>query len=378
MEDAFAMMDSFLEDNFEIPVLNEEIVEVENHESLLDTTYDHKFNLLDPMNLQLFTNYKLFEADELFTEPKNVTTTLEGLLTNTSFHEEQLINTIAPDEDIVMCCCNFGQIKYNGYTVPVPVRKTNRGRKKKVKAPSTRKQQGDGSSFNSQITIHIRSQNSNLEYDNSIATKISIVPYLTPIYQFKVFRTGKLQLPGARPDTIADIVASVGPLVDMMNRELHPTEYDLLNIVRLLFISPVMSNYKFVLNLPNKHIIKLRALHKIFMDEMSGQRHNDNHPKIYKTFLSKKTHKLTVEFASPTYENPARASQCCIFTKGKCNILGAVGLEQTRNIAKYFCSVLRQNYEDIVVEIGSPYTLRELQQLNDVKVKNPTLYYDEF
>jgi hypothetical protein len=131
---------------------NKELIEVR--------PFNEDTNILNDYVLNRFLNEVIYQETNIFTELTNSTNTLGGFISNVSFLEEELIKEVVPDQDIVLYRCNFGRHRYHDYLEKIIVKKTNRGRKKKEKKKKPRKKQGDGTDFNSQISLYVRSQTS--------------------------------------------------------------------------------------------------------------------------------------------------------------------------------------------------------------------------
>jgi len=130
---------------------------------------DNIHNILGAEARERFCNERVYYETYLFTAPINTTNTTSGFLTNVDFMEEDLIMHVSPDERIVVYRCNYGKEVYVGYTEPVKVKKTNRGRKKKEKKKKPRKKQGNGTDFNSQMTFIV------------VSTTVELVDGIVPL-----------------------------------------------------------------------------------------------------------------------------------------------------------------------------------------------------
>lgn len=334
--------------------------------------FDPENNVLDPAIREEFKTEVVFEETHIFTQPVSTTNTMEGYLSNVSFHEQQLIQELMPDENLVLYRCNYGKLKYDGYTEPVKQRKTNRGRKKKAKKKKLRKKQGEGIDFNSQITFVALStlvsfdkiETDENQTDNDQTDKI--IPVGSRVYKFKIFRTGKLQLPGVHQHLIDDVVACTKKIAQVLNFHLHPGETNPLHITNVININPVMKNYKFIVKLPPGHIIDMDILRQILQAEKSKQfadvgesaTDDDNqnptpdHPPIFMLKYTRQDTKLSVKFSTPIYKKPKKRTRINIFMRGKINILGAFQADITRQICEYLHWVFEQNYDRLVVPEG--------------------------
>ena len=401
MDDAFdrmmELMDTtepdIIDDNIEDDDYNAELLLMEEQIRLLDPIVEivnpkplfveiAEFDPLNNvMNAEIRNQFKtecILEESDIFTSPISTTNTMEGYLSNVSFHERELIEELIPDEDLVMYRCNYGKIKLPEYIEPVKLRKTNRGRKKKEKKKKLRKMPGDGVDFNSQITFVVRSQIEPLESPDA---------YLK-VYKFKIFRTGKLQLPGVHPHLIDDVIECTRKISQNINFHLHPGEIDPTRVTNIININPVMKNYKFILKLPMNHIIDMEVLRQILADERSAQfiqmvdadvnadvnadanadanattAARDNtytharvlspeHPKIFMLKYTRQDTKLSIKFNTPIYKKPKKMTRINIFMRGKINILGAFNTAVTRQICEYLEWIFRTYYKSLVVREG--------------------------
>lgn len=261
------------DDNIEDPEYNDELKKLEDQIRLLVPAdvnidirpivvevpeYDMENNVLSNEIRDRFKTEVVFEETDLFTSPLSTTNTMEGYLSNVSFHERDLIQELIPDEDVVIYRCNYGKVKLDCYEEPLKVRKTNRGRKKKEKKKKLRKKQGEGNDFNSQITFVVSSRTNS---PNTFAK----------VYKFKIFRTGKLQLPGVHPHLIDDVIECTKIIVRKLNFYLHPGEENPTKQSCVVNVNPVMKNYKFIIKLPPGHIIDMEALRNLLSQERLAQ-----------------------------------------------------------------------------------------------------------
>jgi len=304
--------------------------------------YDKNTDVLDLVKREEFKNETIFTKElTLFSDPISTTNTMGGYISNVFFHEEHLINLLEPDRDIVQFKCNYGKSTYPSYTEPVKQKTTNRGRKKKEKKKKPRKKQGNGEHFNSQITFVVRSpeQASNPLNDTIVES--------SKVYKFKVFRTGKLQLPGIHQSLIDDVIECAEKITDKLNQYLHPGMVT--TKARFEHMNPIMKNYKFTIKIPEGCILNLMRLRKILFDERVMQKSEFNHPPIFSLKYTRQETKLSVQFTTPIFRKPKKKTRINIFMRGKVNILGAFYADATREICEYLHSIIENNYAEVVV-----------------------------
>lgn len=354
MDNAFERLIDLLNDDTielleaETAQLEIDIRQMEPPEMIVDVRpvpvleYDEDYNVLGLINRELFKNETAFSDLPLFTDPISTTNTMEGYLSNVSFHERDLIDELMPDENIVVYRCNYGKMQYELYTEPVRLRKTNRGRKKKEKKKKLRKKQGSGIDFNSQITFVVRSE--------LVEVVDGIVPADSKVYKFKIFRTGKLQLPGVHQRLIDDVIVGVEKIARVLNFHLHTGEKDPAKLTQIVNINPVMKNYKFMLKIPSGKILDMEELKNILKNEKALP--TCEHPGIFMVKYTRQDTKLSIKFATPIYKKPKKMTRINIFMRGKINVLGAFDINTTREICEYLHKIFIENYDLLVVSEG--------------------------
>lgn len=311
--------------------------------NVLVDDFDDEHNILNPDVRDRFRSECVYDETELFTTPINTTNTMEGYLSNVQFHEEKLIQDVVADENVVIYRCNYGKVVYDGYTEPVPKKKTNRGRKKKEKKKKPRKKQGDGTDFNSQITLVVRSSLAPPEED---IDGMLIVRDSTRVYKFKIFRTGEIQLPGMHQNNTDDVIVCARLVASVLNGYLHSGEQDITKTTRIINMNPVMKNYKFVIKLENNKIIDLDDLYNTLVREQLSQFRRrigldtdvdpaPAHPPIFMIKYEPGETKLSIKFSTPIRNKPDKCTRINIFMRGKVNILGAFDVAVTRQICDY-------------------------------------------
>src|SRR5208282_2061231 len=131
------------------------------------------------------------------------------------------------------------------YNTEPAERKSNRGRKKKEKTRKMRKYQGDGSSFNSQITFsvigtHIRRTPvipETAKPEIKVEKLGNGLESVTKAYKIKVFRNGSTTIPGILTEDMSDIAQPLREVCAYLGKML-------LEDVRPISLYSVMQNYK--------------------------------------------------------------------------------------------------------------------------------------
>jgi TATA-box binding protein (TBP) (component of TFIID and TFIIIB) len=256
----------------------------------------------------------LFEEDHMMTALINTTNTVEGKLIPLTFKEEDMIKLCYYTDDVLDVACNFGNVRHPDYY------RAKRVNKKKNKLKK-RKEQGNGTEFNSQITFTIKSNGPN--------------PYL-----FKVFRPGQIQLPGAKIDALADIIRCSNILTAYINKIYNRTDIALENL------SAVMKNYKCVAKLPPKCCLNLAGLMKL----LHGDRVTNG---IFMIKYSRQDSKAAVIFNTPTANDKEKRARVNIFASGKINILGAFDEEYTRHMYNVIYTTIKNNFDAVTIQPDS-------------------------
>ncbi len=325
-------------------------------------------NFSDPAVRDRFKNEHFFDECELFTAPVNTTSTLEGYLSNTTFHEADLIKLIEPSADVVLARCNFGKVVFNGYTEIVKVPKSSRGRKKKKKDKKYRKQQGLGTDFNSQLTLFVLSRDSLTMFDENGDEFIRVD---APVYKFKVFRNGMIQLPGMRQSTIEDVMECAKIVTSTINNLLHNGEKDISKTTMIINAKAVMKNYKFLVKMPAGMAIDLIAMNSII-----GRDFMNKANKIYDFEYICQKNRLYIRFKTPITDNFKKRTRVKIFASGKINILGALYADSTYEICQYLCNTIRNNRHKLITELGDIVYKIPLRENNIQMLESPVPYTD--
>jgi hypothetical protein len=302
--------------------------------------FDPETNIIDSVARERFRDDQIMAENDKFTEVVSTTNTMEGFIENVSFVESEIMGLFTADCNIVRIKSNHGDSIYPGYNPNATLRKTNRGRKKREKPRKPRKCQGSGKEFNSQITFMVRSAFSPLEPDGT-------VPADAKIYKFKVFRNGRIQLPGAQRHMADDVVNCAMQISDMLNRHLHAGEVDCRRLANLVNLRSVMTNYKFRLKLEEDCIIDLEEL----ADALEAHKASGAEPKIHLINFARDESKVSAKFYKPESQNGKKTTHVNIFMKGKINILGALGSAGTRAICQYLYTLF-SSQPALVTEIA--------------------------
>ncbi len=191
----------------------------------------------------VFLEKQLNLKEGIFGPLQPSTLTVCGQIGPILFEEKDIIDMLStPTGKIRMIGCNFGELFNPDYVVNKPVKKAGRGRKPKVKkASSTRKAQGSGKYFSSQITFAIEGNAGTL-------------------YKIKLFRTGTFQVPGVMNPSVSDLTGPINTLVAYLREEFMD---DTIRVERCMVS---MRNYKTTLS-NVKYRVDLKELEHVLQAE---------------------------------------------------------------------------------------------------------------
>lgn len=217
---------------------------------------------------QMNEKLKEYENDPLIlTELEHSTSTVVAKFDNVSFNEKNLVNIycIYP---IVKIDSNYFHRRLAGYNADIKVKTTNRGRKKKIKPEKSRKCQGDGSCFNSctQFTIEGKFKRPITDQKSKKDVVIKKTSYGVEVvkkgYKIKLFRNGKISIPGVLSEDMSDVLVPLRKLEEYL-QDIFGRD----DIVMKSSPYSVKKNYKFKLINRRFDIIKLHEFYNKWFDE---------------------------------------------------------------------------------------------------------------
>lgn len=261
-------------------------------------------------------------------------------------------------EDIIKIGCNYGEYIFDKYIeLTTKVKKSNRGRKKKDKIVTKRKQQGNSKYFNSQITITI------LDAINK-----------TKFYHIKLFANGTVQIPCVCDENVYSSHYLIEYIIDLLNK------FDYVKIDKLEDITidtsktkSTMRNYNFTLT--NKLLkIDLKKFHLFIENFKQYCDNNQNLDKTNKYYLEcidinlytkyydeltnftiaqyiysvEKNSSIIIKFRNPNELKSKKLITVMIFASGIFNLFGCKDKPQ---------ALLIQNLLFRLITIGKDYIL---------------------
>ena len=171
------------------------------------------------------------------------------------------------DEHILCIGCNYGEFMSKEYIkITTPIKKSNRGRKKKCKKRSTRKKIGNGNYFNSQITITVKDPekldtiSKYVLEENVVDTEI-FTKLKSCMYHIKIYTNGKFQVPFVRDEDITTVLPTVTKAIDIISKY-ENVKIDEDGDCSVEYIKSIMKNYRFNV-VKEKTLIDIKKLRKV-------------------------------------------------------------------------------------------------------------------
>lgn len=160
------------------------------------------------------------------------TMTLDGFLTNIKFDKVTAIDNLEVQGDVLEIGSNFGYKVADNYheMICYKNRRTKKPKKVTPGAESSRRVQGFGTHFNSQVTFTIRTD---LDLNNT--------------YQIKLFTNGRMQIPGigklskGNEDILDDIIST---MISYAQRYPDVLIRDPKRQIEILYLTPILQNFK--------------------------------------------------------------------------------------------------------------------------------------
>jgi len=283
---------------------------------------------------QFYKYLKKHEAKNNITQIKPSTLAANGMFAGVRFDEREEIDALTltetDDPRIVKIGCNYGVIenRFSKYAIPkVTEKKSNRGRKPKEKI-IRRKMQGTGKYFASQLSFEIYSTEQK------------------KIYNIKLFRNGKVEIPGVcRPDML-DLIEPIKVLENYIQEAFGLPE------IQIVYFISVMRNYKCCITDKNK-LIELRKTYDVLDTIKKGK----NDPRIAEIQNNdERYHGIIVKFVRPIIIKPTKKTTVKILKSGKINFDGGNSELEVRQLHRWLDCVFSE-YTDILFDIRTTQTI---------------------
>lgn len=260
------------------------------------------------------------------------------------------------NKNILKIGCNYGECLSDLYLdLTKPIKKSNRGRKKKIKKLSNRKIQGNGSYFNSQLTFTIMDNDSNDRF-----------------YHLKLFTNGTIQIPFVCNENIDSIKYIIENVINFINK-FDEVKKNINNDIEIEYIKSIMRNYKFNiidtslyidLNKFRKLILNFKSYiennnyidinNEYYIPDIDTSLYDKYHDELNTLTLTLVKHSseryvgFLLKFMTPIESNTKKQSTVKIFSSGKFNLDGCNTKDQAYTIKKILFRLM---------EIGKEYIL---------------------
>jgi hypothetical protein len=280
-------------------------------------------NLINHDELMEVLNSRVCLGTEFLTKPMETTVTLEGYISGIKLMEKIDIDALEATIEIPHICSNYMDLKHSSLIETPKHKKSNRGRKPKIRVRD-RAKQGTGTSLNSQISFSIRLPGDGMFHK---------------LMKFKVFRDGKIQISGAKYVLMTEILYMTNLLIVLLRgSRLAVSE------VKLERLTAIMENYKFTMRIARKEAIDLIGLKRAILG--ASLYHNDpdvgDPISLLYVHYTQTQAMLCVKFDAPFIPKNKKTITVNIAVSGKVNILGCLGIRYAKKIAYFLDEVIRR------------------------------------
>jgi hypothetical protein len=312
--------------------------------------FDKTMNLLDVSVNARFKSEKIGDETRHLTQPRITTATVVGMFANVNMMEAVWVKELPVCKEVLMLRCNFGEKIYKNW-VP-PERKPKK--KKDTKKESTRKKQGTGLEFNTQLTFVMNS-------DPDIYFDDDIIPTDILTFKVKVFRNGKIQLPGTDATHVDAILRAIRKIESVCNAQYCTGEIDMLKWIMIYNVNLFMKNYKFQIKKAKNQLINLARLSSVFRSEKIAEQSNTTIA-IYEVNYDRSSTNCSVLFSTPVYNKPDKRLRMTIEKSGKVNIKGGLYVEHSTQAFNILDYILRTTSNIIVDEHSTNHKKSNVKQ----------------
>lgn len=263
------------------------------------------------------------------TSPKETTITLGGYIVGITLMEKTDTDILEPTYQVPHIVSNFGEKTHSSIIPKSTYRKSNRGRKPKLKK-QTKARQGNGTSLNSQISFSIRSA----EYGQ-----------FSKMTKFKLFRDGRLQVSGAKYERMLEILDMIDVLIDLIKGTRIAKDYSYLQRLHA-----TMENYKYSIKIGRRDAIDLSRLKTaVLMTSVEYDWNEDGLLSLLYVNYTQTQAMLCIKFDAPDIPKKKKTIAVKISVAGKINILGGLGVKYIKAISSFMNEVMSRHYDTVVV-----------------------------
>lgn len=285
-------------------------------------------NLLDPaVQGKIKEELKIHDM-KYVTAPKIFIITASGDISGIKFNEYEHMDLLKPSEDIPIIKSNCGELVHPSYHVMTEVKKSKRGRTKKVQKKKSVE------NLKSQITFCVRRPE---------------VYRSNQLIKHKLFRSGNIQISGLTYDDIDQAKVMVDTLIQSISgTKLVSSEEK----VYMNSLCAIMENYKFNIILKKKESINLLQ----FKREIDINAHlldvvNDSGDVIRLLYVTYDCSKAAMKMVLVCPNMPKKKETLItnVFSTSKVNILGCCGIKYARVIGRFLNAILTKSHNKIII-----------------------------
>ncbi len=262
------------------------------------------------------------------TAPKIFIITLDGFISGVRFNEMKHMRSLTPTIDIPIIKSNGGEMIHPLYYVNQHIKKTKRGRNKKVLPPKS------CNSLKSQITFKVRRPEPHRSHE---------------VIVHKLFRSGNIQISGLTYDDIDVCKIMVSRIIDLISgtclveEDCEP---------ELTSLCSIMENYKFNIVLKQREALNLMQLKK----ELQRNVHlidtiNCTGEEVKLLYISYdySLAAMRLVMICPSAPKKKKTLITNVFSTGKVNILGCCGAKYARVVSRYINLAMLRGRDNIVI-----------------------------
>lgn len=267
-------------------------------------------------------------ALEHVTAPKIFIITLDGFISGVRFNEMKHMRSLTPTIDIPIIKSNGGEMVHPLYYVNQHIKKTRRGRNKKILPPKS------CNSLKSQITFKARRPEPERSHE---------------VIVHKLFRSGNIQISGLTYDDIDMCKVMVDRIIALI-RDTCLVEEDC--EPELTSLCSIMENYKFNIILKPREALNLMQLKK----ELQRNAHlidtiNSTGEDVRLLYISYdySLAAMRLVMICPTAPKKKKTLITNVFSTGKVNVLGCCGAKYARVISRYINLAMLRGRDNIVI-----------------------------
>lgn len=309
---------------------------------IIDSNFKIKLTIddLDDLNEIIIAKQKNKDKEDTIIIDENDLIFINEFMKINYFRSYKINETY--DKDILKIGCNYGECLSDLYLeLTKPIKKSNRGRKKKIKKISSRKVQGNGKYFNSQLTFTIM--------DNESTDRF---------YHLKLFTNGTIQIPFVCNEDINSIKYIIEKVINII-KEFDDVKKNINDDIEIEYIKSIMRNYKFNivdtslfidLNKFRKVILNFKSYiennncidenNEFYIPEINTDLYDEHFEELNALTLTLVKHSseryvgFLLKFITPIESNIKKQSTVKIFSSCKFNLDGCNTKEQAYVIKK--------------------------------------------